>query len=141
MADQVRSLAGPNGLDVRVHQLTIRLRTWSGARKGAGTPTDVDLVLAQQYPIRPLKAQEIAGSGGEYELGDILVDHITPSNGTIGFTPQQLKPPTPLGDRQERIYIIGGSPGPHAGEYSLIEIRTYRPFTYQLILRRRTTTP
>ena len=79
-----------------------------------------------------------ANCGLPYYVGDVIVDHITPSDGTIGWTPQQLKPPITQGDKQERIYLLVG---PHGGEYALVEIRTFRPFTYQLILRRRHTTP
>lgn len=136
--EAARSLSGPSGVDIRVNQLTIRTRTWSGRLLGDGTATDVDLVIPAHYPIRLVTEQEINTAGGQYEVGDILVDHITPSDGAgTGYTPTQLKPVVTT-DNVEIIYLIAG---PHAGEYSAVELRTYRPFTYQLVLRRKITTP
>lgn len=135
--DAIRAIAGPDGFDIRTNRLTIRKRTWSGGRLSLGTATDVDLVLLGHYPIKYVDAHEVHSSGGVLELGDILVDHITPSDGTIGYTPTHLRPPI-TSNSQELIYILTGA---HVGEYGLVEIRTYRPFTYQLALRRRGTTP
>lgn len=136
--DAVRSVNGPNGLDLRTNQLTIRARTWSGSYIKEGSPTDVDLVLSKYYPIRHIREAEVLGSAGNYQTGDILVDHITPSNGDgVGYTREQLTP-TVTTNNVEIVYILSGS---HPGEYSLVECRTFRPFTYQLVLRRTRTTP
>ena len=133
-----RSLSGPAFADIRTNQLTIRTRTWSGARVGAGTSTDADLVLPSHFPIRYLTAQQISSAAGRYEVGDLRVDHITPSNGgSVGYTVNQLNPPV-TARNVEVIYILTGE---HAGWYSLIDFRSYRPFTYQLIIRRRATPP
>lgn len=138
IVDAVRSIAGVDALDQRTHQLTIRTRTWSGARLKQGTATDVDLVLPQKFPVRVVNASEVSSSGGLLEMSDILVDHITPSNGAaVGFTPLQLKPYITT-HNVEVVYILSG---PKAGEYGLIELRAYRPYTYQLILRRTIATP
>lgn len=138
IVDAARSLSGPKFADIRVNQLTIRTRTWSGARIGQGTYTDSDLVLPAQYPIRYLSMQEINTSAGQYETGDVLVDHVTPSNGKgVGYTNEQLQP-TVTTNNVEVIYILAGD---HPGEYSIVEFRTLRPFTIQMVLRRRTTTP
>lgn len=136
--ESARALSGPTFADIRVNQLTIRTRTWSGSYVGLGTPTDSDLVLPAHYPIRFISAHEINAAAGQYEMGDLLVDHITPSDGVdVGYTPEQLRP-TVTTNNVEIIYVITG---PHAGEYSCAELRTFRPFTYQLVLRRKTTTP
>ncbi len=136
--EAARSISGPSGLDIRVNQLTIRTRTWSGRQLRDGTATDSDLVLPAHYPVRLLKAEEISSSGGEYEVGDISVGHITPFDGvSVGYTPTQLKPHV-TSDSVELIYIITGV---HGGEYKVISCQTYRPFSYKLILRRKTTTP
>ncbi len=133
--DAARSLAGPSGLDIRTNRVTVRTRTWSGGRLKLGTATDSDLELSPHFPVRYLSSHEVSSSAGEYEVGDIFVNHITPSNGAgVGFTPAQLKPVV-TANNVEIIYLITGE---HAGEYGLVELRTYRPFTYQLVLRRRT---
>lgn len=131
--DSIRSIAGPTGFDIRVNQLSIRTRTWDGGRIGLGNSSDSDLVLPARYPIRYVSAQEIFSAAGEYEQGDVLVDHITPSDGTIGYTQAQLRP-QPTSDAVEILYILTGT---HAGLYRCIDVRTYRAFTSQLVLRRR----
>lgn len=138
VADAARSISGPSGVDIRINQLTIRTRTWSGTMIGLGTPGDVDLVIPAQYPIRFVTEQEIESAGGRYLAGDLLVDHITPYDGvSVGYTPAQLKPSAP-DDKTEILYLIAG---PHAGEYAVIDLRSFRAFTYQLVLRRKATTP
>ncbi len=136
--DQARQIAGPLGLDLRTNRLTIRTRTWSGNVLGEGTPTDVDLVLPGHYPIRYVSAAEILNSGGQYEIGDLAVDHITPSDGAgVGYTPTELKPLV-TADNVELIYLIVGA---HAGEYVVKTLETYRPFSFRLVLSRSTVTP
>lgn len=121
---------------MRRNQVTIRTRTWTGPSLHQGTSSDSDLQLPQQYPVRPLTQQEVDGSGGQFETGDILIDHITPSDGMgNGWTTAQLAPQA-ASDNVEIIYVITGD---HAGEYSLVAIKTFRSFTNQLVLRRRIT--
>lgn len=138
VVDDLRSLAGPDAFDIRLNQLTIRVRTWSGEIVGEGTSSDDDLVIPQKYPIRFVTAQEIFSAGGMYEASDLFMDHITPSDGAgIGFSMDQLRPRVTT-NNVEVIYILTGS---HSGEYRCVEIRNYRPFTTQLVLRRRNETP
>jgi hypothetical protein len=138
LLDELRSLAGPSEFDIRLNQLTIRTRTWSGTIVGEGTSTDSDLVLPAHYPVRFMTAQEISSAAGEYEVSDLLVDHITPFDGvSVGYTKDQLRP-QPTSDNVEIIYILTGS---HAGDYHCMEIRNYKAFTTQLVLRRRGETP
>lgn len=135
---KIRALAGPTFADVRINQLTIRTRTWSGAYPQDGTYTDSDLVLPPHFPIRRIESAEVRGVDGAYETGDIIVDHITPSDGAgTGYTLAQLAP-RPTTNNVEIIYLITGE---HPGEYALVDARSYRSFTYQLVLRRRLTTP
>lgn len=119
---------------IRTHQLTIRTRVWSGSYVKDGVYEDTDLVLPAHYPVRYVSGQEVEASGGTYELRDVLVNHITPFDGdSVGYTPEQLRP-TVEDDRTEIIYILSG---PDGGEYSLVDGRFLRPFTYSLVLRRR----
>lgn len=105
--------------------------------------TDVDLVLPRHYRIRQVSSQEIASTGGRYEAGDLIVEHITPSDGMgNGFTPLQLKP-RPATNATEVIYLITSSLDTDGidGEYSLRELRSWRPFTFDLVLKRTERTP
>ncbi len=149
VADIVRGIAGPSILDQRPAQLTRRLRTWSGGFRGADAVpaqpqfTDVDLVIDQKFRIRQLSTREIANSGGQYEMGDIIVDHITPdftdpiTSAAGGYTEAQLKP-TQTENGVELYYVVTGQ---HAGEYQCVELRSWRAYSYALVLRRRLTTP
>lgn len=138
IVDSVRRIAGPDAFDIRLNQVTVRTRTWSGNVVGLGVSSDSDLVLPQRYPVREVTAQDISSSAGKYEVGDVLVDHITPSNGAgVGFSRDQLDPVVTT-DNVEIIHLLTGT---HAGEYHLIDLRNYRSFTTQMVLRRRGTTP
>lgn len=138
VADKFRAVSGPALFDIRTNQLTIRKRVWSGSYIADGVATDTDLVLPAQYPIRHVTGADVASSGGHYTLTDLLVNHITPYNGVgVGYTPTQLVPDI-TDDRTQLIYVITG---PDAGEYDLVEAKFSRPFSYQLILRRKASTP
>lgn len=136
--EAARALTGPMFAGVRINQLTIRKRTWSGTYVGDGTSSDSDLVLPAHYRIRFIDGEEVLQSGGQYNVEDIIVDGITPSNGAgVGYTPAQLSPPCPT-TNIEVIYLIIGD---HPGEYTGVSLRSFRAFRHTLILRRRTTTP
>lgn len=133
VVDGVRAISGPTGVDIRTHQLTIRTRTWSGTYVKEGVPVDADLVLPARYPVRNITGQEVEASGGRYLLDDVLVNHITPSNGAgVGFTPSDLRPPI-TAENVETIYLLDG---PYGGEFKLHDANFLRPFSYSLILRR-----
>src|SRR5258707_15075194 len=130
VAEHVRSISGPAKLDQRASRLTIRSRVWSGGLKGSGTATDTDLAINQYYPIRQITTREIASSGGKFEEGDLIIRHITPYNGTVGYTESQLKPVvTSMGT--EIIYVITGQ---HSGNYAEIELQSVRNYSYNLVL-------
>jgi hypothetical protein len=147
--ERLRALAGPDRFDIRTARLVIATRTWAGGYRDADPPTpatpryvDVLLELPPIYEIVQVSTREIASSGGLYEMGDIKVGPITPrftrADGTTGgFTESELKP-TPSANGIEIIYMLVGA---HAGEYQLVELRSLRPFGYELVLRRQETTP
>lgn len=140
VADAFRSISGPSAFDIRRNQLTITTRTWTGpsGRVGDTSSSDSNLVLPAYYPIRFMTEQEVSQDAGRYEMGDVLVDHVTPSNGAgVGFTPLQLNPDV-TADNVEVIYTITG---PLNGDYSLVDGQFHRPFSYRLVLRRRSTRP
>ena len=138
VADELRGLRNPDILDQLQSQLLIRTRTYTdGKRTARGTYTDSDLLLNQDYKFRQLTTREIASSGGKYEMGDNIVGPITPFNGSIGYTEAQLQPKPPR-DGVDIIYVVLGA---HAGEYSRVEFRSTRPYRYEIVIRRRVTTP
>ncbi len=131
--EAARALTGPAGYDIRTHQLTIRTRTWSGEYRGQGTPTDSDLVLPAHYPVRRVSGSDTETSGGRYKVDDVIVRHITPSDGAgTGYTPAQLAPAAPSTNVQI-IYVLTG---PEGGDYELLEARFHKPFSYELVLRK-----
>lgn len=137
--DQVRSLRGPTRFDIQLNQLSIIRRTWSGefAREGVVVSEDV-LTLPKKYPTRYLTQAQMDGTAGSYTTEDILVDHITPTDGNgAGWTREQLMP-TKNSNSEEIIYRLEGS---HTGEFGVVELRALRPFTWQLVLRRDLTHP
>lgn len=147
--DRLRGLAGPGRFDVRPTKLAIVTRTWAGGYREADPPTsttpryvDVVLELPQIYRVRQLRTREIAASGGRYEMGDVAVGPITPKyirrDGSMGgFSETELKPDV----RDNGVEIIYMLTGAHEGDYELVELRSYDPFGYELVLRRRETTP
>lgn len=137
-ADRFRKISGPDFADIRINQLTVRTRTWSGSVVGEGTYTDSDLVLPARYPVRAMTQQDVFGDAGRYELGDIYVNHITPSDGAgTGYTKAQLLPDVTT-NNVEIIHVITG---PDGGNYRCIDFQNYRPFSIRLVLRRLASSP
>lgn len=133
----IRNLKGPAGFDL-CPIITIRTRTWTDGAKGLGYAIDKDLVLAHKYPVVQMKAAEIASSAGRYELGDIKVKYIDPWDGVgSGYTEEQLNP-TVTKNGTEIIYLLSGR---NDGEYQLVNGNFLPSFHYELVLRRRLTTP
>lgn len=143
VADILRELSGVSVFDIRTAKLTIRTRSYPGGRRSSESAyVDSDLELPQIYKIRPLKTEEIASSGGKYEIGDLIVGPVTPKGITRGFDQSQLQP-KPSVDGVDIIYIVTDTTtnSTHSGEYSRVEFRSWKPFSVYLILRRRVTRP
>jgi hypothetical protein len=142
MSDRLRALAGPERMDQRPHQLAILTRTWSGGYKEAGEATESALVLPQHFVVRQVSTRELAASGGRYEQGDVTVEGITPEyvdreGNARGFSPLALDPRV----TRNGVEIIYRVTGPHEGDYQLVELQSWRPYGYTLVLRRRSDTP
>jgi hypothetical protein len=139
--DTLTNLLLPSILDQVPHQVTIITRTWTGGEVGAdGGFTDSALVMPKKFPIRQLTTNEVSGSGGNYEMGDIIVELIVPNdpaNPGVGYTVAQLAPHG-LADGTEVIYQLTGQ---HAGNYKRVELRTADAYEYKLVLRRDETQP
>jgi hypothetical protein len=118
------------------------LTTSISAHISASAVIITDFVLPQHYRVRQLTQKEIHQSGGEYEEGYIVVEHVTPFDGvSVGVTVDQIKPHG--SNALEIIYLITtDDPGQgHVGEYDLEETRSWRPYSFDLIMKRRATTP
>jgi hypothetical protein len=147
--DRLRALAGPTHFDLRTTSVAIVSRTWAGGFKDADPPlpggaasSDTVLSLLPIYEVRQLTTREVSGSGGRYEFGDVKVGPVTPSfvarDGTPGgVTESDLKPDVTT-DAVEIIYRLVGA---HGGEYALVSLDSTKPFGYEIVLRRRATTP
>lgn len=151
--DKTRTILGPSPgpMDLRPTSITIIARTWSGGVRGASAPIDATLALPNYTKVRHLTLREIAGSGGLYENGDVIVGPITPQytapDGSIGgFTEAQVAPAevSPgVSSGTEIIYRLAlqsGATGIH-GDYELVQFRRDRTLRLMIVLRRRLDTP
>jgi hypothetical protein len=128
------------GLGLRRYAVTVRVRTWSGGRPGAGAATNADLALSPTPRVRTLAPREVAASGGTYEEGDYRVDKITPAFSgppSGGYTPAQLNPEP--GADQDVVVLLGGDDG--AKVCTLVGAPADRAFGYELIVRPRREAP
>lgn len=124
------------GFGLRPHSLTIRRRTWA-VRPGDGTPADSDLTISPKPKVTTVSMREIEASGGRLRSGDLRVTKLTPQYSGGGYTPAQLRG-EPHSALTEVIYVVTG---PHGGEYALQEMTLSGNFGYELLLRRKNSTP
>lgn len=125
--DFIRGIRGQLGLNP--FTVTVRVRTWNGARVGLGTKTDTDTVLKvgcacsaglQPVTVKQLSAKDIVSSGGLYTDNDYRVGPLTPDYNTGGrtggITDTTINPiPT---DSPTEVYFKMTGPGlPVAGQW------------------------
>lgn len=125
--DAIRGIGGLLGL--RVFQVKVRKRVWTGGRPGApGTSkVDTDTVLVNQAAdgslqnvrVRQLTRREVIASGGQYAARDLKVGPITPSflAGILpagGFNDGTIDP-APTASATEMIWILSSVPDGTAG--------------------------
>lgn len=149
LVDVGRSLLGPDVTDMRPTVAQIIVRTWTGGDVGRHDPIDdpVESITLPLYSkVRAVTQREIAGSGGRFEDGDVVLGPITPQypmpDGTVaGFTEIQLRPKAAQGT--EIVYKFEQQEG-HAtglvGEYVLIEFKRDKALRFELVLGRARTT-
>ena len=116
VADVVREIK--RTLDQCPNQLSIVQKTWAGGRRGRGASTETILItFPAKFSMREITAADEASSTGLFKQGDVMVTHITPSDGaSVGYTPAQLRPTFD----QDGIDVIYRITGPLAGDYSLV---------------------
>lgn len=117
--DLVRGVIAGVDLSLRPTRVYVRLRQWSGGEKGLGTRTDTDTEITP----RP----EVIEAGG----GKLTVTAITPSDGTIGWTPAQLQPAMAAG---RDFFFIVVMPDGNQRRYRLDSINLLGLFNYTLTL-------
>ena len=123
-------------LGFRTSDVVIRTRRWVGERSAEGDYTDDLLPLRNPRPrVRTLSTQEVAASGGKYELGDLRIDKLTPRFAgppAGGYTPAQLDPP--VGEEGVEVrYVVTGA---FAGEYAIQSGNFDRALGYSIVIRR-----
>lgn len=138
----IRAIPGPTGLDLRVTSVTVRTRTWSGGRRGVGTPTDSDLVITPRPKVRKVTLRESNASGGKWGIDDVIVDGIQPQTpGGVGFTRAQIAPEETV-DGIEIIYVLASEDSQgFNGNFRRKYAASDRPFRHTLVLERGLDTP
>lgn len=164
IADKLRYLptattfAGGPGFDIRPNVVTVVVRTWTSGKVESPWPAEADVdyiddpstLLTPTPKVRRVTSGEIAGSGGLYEQGDLIVAPITPfyeiedfdglsvQVTTGGYTPEQLDPVVTDRKGVQKLWILEG---PNGGTFRLIDLRRDRSFRYEAVIRRLRDTP
>lgn len=135
-ADQARRCAEP----YVTTQVTIQVRRWTEGLNGAGDFVVLrQTVLPKRFPVRQLRQQELSGSGGSYQEGDLIVEDISPpytSHGGGGFTVEQLDPASTLPKPAKDIEILYLLDGDQKGVFSLVSLDPASdPTSWSMVLR------
>jgi hypothetical protein len=146
--DAIRGIGGILGL--RPFTVTLRVRTWSGAKIGFGAKTDTNTVLTnvtatsagtlENIKCRFLTTREIVASGGLYRDRDIRIGRITPSFAAAyglpagGFGDSTLDP-TPGATPTEIFWNVAGPGMPSNGAWCSRIAEEVSALHYSLILR------
>lgn len=124
----------PESLGLRPTSVTLRTRVWASGEKGEGAFVDTDTVLSPTPRLRELSMQEVNGSAGQYERGDIKVGPITPPFAGGGYSRQELEP-AELTNGVEHFFVLAGEIN---GEYqSISSFAAKGNVSYFVIIRKR----
>lgn len=129
----------PGMLGLRTWTVTVRVRTWSGARVGLGTKTDVDTVITNSGGYSPkvteVSSRDIIASGGALGQAQFRVGPITPEYATGGTAPDTMDPPTTTTAR-EVLFKLEGTGFPTGGTWcKRIDSSTAKNFQNEITLQ------
>lgn len=129
----------PGALDLRPYKVTVRVRTWTGARPGLGTPTDVDTVLENagfNVKVAVVSTKDVVASGGRYAAGDFRIGPLTPAHTGGGTLLDVIDPPRTTTARE--VYFLIEGPGlPSDGAWcKRVEANTFSNFRSEIVVRR-----
>jgi hypothetical protein len=135
----------PAILGLRPHIVTVRVRTWDGARPELGAPTDVDSPLKVDVAIANVKVRnvtqkEIVASAGLYTQQTLVVGPITPPYLGSRVDNDQINifdPPVGTSALEVFFQIQGpGYNGTPGDWFKKVAQRTDQPFRYMLWLEK-----
>lgn len=143
LVDEIRGSV-PGDLGLRPHTVTVRVRTWSGARPGLGTKTDVDTLIrnAGYNPkVAEVTTKDVVASGGFYQSGDFRIGPITPEY-TGGGTALATQDPATTSTAREVLYKIEGPGLPSTGAwFKRVSDTTLKSFRNEIVVRRTAEAP
>lgn len=122
-------ICADEALGVRVDEVFVRHRYWSGAAPGDGTYTDVDTEL--QPPPRSVRPdpEQTANPYGTFSDGTVMYDQVS-----LAYSESFLGDPDPGDNRapnHEVFWVINGE------QYSVIKLDEEYPFRVATLRRRR----
>jgi hypothetical protein len=120
------------------------VRTWSGARVGVGTATDVTTLIKvgkdlYNPNVKELNVRDVVASGGKYQAGDFQVGPISHEYSyaavTYGHSLDDVNPATGASPK-EVMYKLTGDGFPGNGQWcELVEESSLHDFRIMLTLR------
>lgn len=136
-------------MGLRRFTVYIRRETTSDGRGGRGaTITRVDTLLAEKPRIRDAGQQDVVTSGGKVQIGDFILDRITPENeaATVGVAPGILNPTPGAVDEVVLLVLDGpgmpaysaGPPPSGGGEFTVVAAEEFANFQLRYVIRPRT---
>lgn len=137
----------PMGL--RRYTVYIRRETTSDGRGGRGTTvTRADTLLAEKPRVRDAGQQDVVTSGGKIQIGDMILDRITPENdaATVGTAVGTINPNPSAADEKVLIVLDGpgmpayvaGPPPSGGGEFTVVAAEEWGNFSLRYVIRPRT---
>ena len=127
VVDEARDLIDDLGL--RLYTVQTVTRTWSGARRGEGTATDVAVTLSPTPKVSDPPPRRNPELGGRTEVGERQVSRISASYDVDDLTGGAL------GASQEFFWLLDGVP------YRVVGIPEKRAFEWRVQLARMARTP
>lgn len=139
--DRIRA-GVPGALGLRPFALTVRVRTWSGARPGVGTKADTDTAITNDagysYKVTEVTSKDVMLSAGKYTAGMYKVGPLTPPHAGGAVTFAKLDPAV-TGAATEVLYKLTDPSG--SVWCRKVGVETMHPLHWYLILESTGQTP